>query len=343
VPYVAESLRESKLKELHFTFGHLSTDSIFDSLRNRCWWPQQLQSLKQFVERCSICQKHRINKSSSQSQIPIPPSGLPFRSIDFIQDLPETESGNKDIIVAVDHATRLLVAEASKDRTARTVALFLFQLMIKYGAPQEIITDRANCFLGDVMKEYLAIQSINHFPTTSYHARTNGMVERVNGVLGSIITKMTLGTREKWEKFVEPAAFILNARKHSTTGFSPFFLTYGLNPRLPGDVFPPCTYSKKNDNDISSATHRELTRLSQYRALTSEYVQFQIGEFVKLKNFTKKKFEFGWNGPFIIQGIGPHNTYYLKKADGTLLDHPQNGIHLATWVSIKELNQSNVK
>jgi hypothetical protein len=183
------------------------------------------------------------------------------------------------------------------------------------------------------------------------------MVERVNGTLGNILTKMTLGTREKWDEFVQSAVFILNARKHAVTGYAPFYLVYGFDPRLPGDTFPPCIYSR-NPDDISLETNRELTRLGQHRALALKNSQrnaqiyansgeghqtFKIGEFVKLKNYTKQKLQFKWKGPLIVFGIGPHNTYYLKKADGTELKNPHNGIHLAPWISLKELESSNAE
>jgi hypothetical protein len=81
-----------------------------------------------------------------------------------------------------------------------------------------------------------------------------------------MLTKMTLGTRSKWDEFVQSAVFNLNARKHDVTGFSPFYLVYGINPRLPGDIFPPCIYSR-DQSEISLQTNRDLTRLGQHRAL----------------------------------------------------------------------------
>jgi hypothetical protein len=218
--------------------------------------------------------------------------------------------------------------------------------MLTFGAPYEIITDRANCFSAEIMAEYLQLQQTNHFPSTPYHPQTNGMVERVNGVLGNILTKLTLGTREKWDEFLPSAVFIINARKHSTTGFSPFFLAYGLHPRLPGDIFPPAVYSKSS-SDVEMQTHRELTRLGQYRALAlkqsqnhaAEYAKtngskektFVVGEYVSLKNFAKMKFQFRRTGPFIVDRIGPHNTYYLMQPNGELLSNPYNGRDLEPW------------
>ena len=349
VPYIPEVSRNDKLKEIHDTLGHLSNDSVFDSLRTRCWWPLMLKDLRDFQESCQVCQLHRRSNAAATVKVAIPPTGLPFYrwGVDFIQDLPETDLGNKNIIVAVDHATRYVVAMATTDRTSKTVASFLFKLMVKFGAPHEIITDRASCFQS-VLADYLHMQKIHHFPSTPYHPNTNGMVERVNGTLGALLTKMTLGTREKWDRFVPSATFILNIRKHAVTGYSPFFLVHGFNPRLPGDVYPPNVYSNSSE-DVSLRTSGELIRLGQHRyeALKKsqenarKYVEsqdsdteartFVVGEFVKLKHFTKLKLEFTWRGPFIVDSIGPHNTYYLKKPDGTLLSSPYNGIHLAPF------------
>ena len=349
VPYIPENSRLAKLKEIHDTLGHLSNDSVFDSLRARAWWPMMLKDLKDYQDSCEVCQLQRRSGSVQQTKTPIPPIGIPFYrwGLDFIQDLPTTQNGNCQILVAVDYATRFVVTKATPDRTSKTVARFLFELMVKFGAPHEIITDRANCFQS-VLADYMDMQKINHFPTTPYHPNTNGMVERVNGVLGAILTKMTLGTREKWDDFVPAATFILNARKHSTTGYSPFFLAYGINPRLPGDVYPPCVFSRSPE-DVSLKTSSELIRLGIHRAEALKQSQkhakayaesqdpdrpvrtFQVGEYVRLKHYDKKKFEFLWRGPLIVDSIGPHNSYFLMEPNGTILTNPHNGMYLAPW------------
>ena len=50
-------------KLIHETIGHLSSDAVFDSLRTRYWWPQQLQSLKDYQQSCENCQLNRSNQS----------------------------------------------------------------------------------------------------------------------------------------------------------------------------------------------------------------------------------------------------------------------------------------
>ena len=105
--------------------------------------------------------------------------------------MPETSKGSKHILVAIDHATRYVVIEPTINRNSQTVAKFLFKLMMRFGAPHEIITDRADCF-ENAAGEYLRLQATNHLPSTPYHPNTNGLTERVNGVIGSMLTKMTM-------------------------------------------------------------------------------------------------------------------------------------------------------
>ncbi|KAH9265261.1 hypothetical protein BASA84_001749 [Batrachochytrium salamandrivorans] len=69
---------------------------------------------------------------------------LPFErwGIDFYGPMAETKSGNKYLITCIDYATRWVLAKPVKDMTESAVAAFLTSLMMTYGAPFEIISDR---------------------------------------------------------------------------------------------------------------------------------------------------------------------------------------------------------
>ncbi|KAH8548440.1 hypothetical protein BGW37DRAFT_523459 [Umbelopsis sp. PMI_123] len=51
---------------------------------------------------------------------------------------------------------------------------------MKFGCPDEIITDRCSNFLVGTLKEYLQMQEIKHLKSSAYHPRTNGETERYN-------------------------------------------------------------------------------------------------------------------------------------------------------------------
>ncbi|KAH9263244.1 hypothetical protein BASA83_013384 [Batrachochytrium salamandrivorans] len=61
----------------------------------------------------------------------------------------ETKSGNKYLITCIDYATRWVLAKPVKDMTESAVSAFLYELMMTYGAPFEIISDRGKSFLAE--------------------------------------------------------------------------------------------------------------------------------------------------------------------------------------------------
>ncbi len=215
--------------------------------------------------------------------------------------------------------------------------------------------------MSKVMQDYADCQRFHHYPSTPYHPNTNGLVERVHSVLGSIITKMVEGMPSKWPQFVAPAAFALNCRTHTVTGFSPFQLVYGFSPRLPGDIDPPFVFDLKNTDEQELYTRKELLQMGQRRAAALFKSQRQaelmkrkhdsdpkvvdetypVGAYVKVFNHARTKFKDKWNGPFIIDRLGPNNSYYLMAPNGLELKSPINQNHISPWISQLELEESN--
>ena len=60
----------------------------------------------------------------------------------------------------------------------------------RVGIPEEIVTDRGSQFTSQMMDEVRRIMSVEHLPTTPYHAMANGLVEKFNGTLKSMLKKM---------------------------------------------------------------------------------------------------------------------------------------------------------
>jgi hypothetical protein len=166
-----------------------------------------------------------------------------------------------------------------------------------------------------------------------------------------MLTKMMRGAKSKWDLFLPSAVFMLNARKHTVTGFSPHFLCYGFEPRLPQDIHPPIVFNLQNPADRIEYTQRELMKLGQARGAALYRSQQQaksmrerhgrhagvseesypVGSFVKLKNNVKRVFDFDFHGPFIVDRIGQNHSYYLKSPAGVELKNPVNQANLEPY------------
>ncbi len=60
-----------------------------------------------------------------------------------------------------------------------------------------------------------------------YHLHTDGQSECLNQEVEVYLRAFCSQWRDNWVKWLPIAEYALNARQHSATGHSPFFLTYG--------------------------------------------------------------------------------------------------------------------
>ena len=370
--YIRFGLRNATIKRFHEGLGHLATKSILSLLERRFWWPTLQKDLQDYISRCPQCQLNRpqsaaIARSKQLPIRPVPSVALPFERIgmDFIQNLPCTKAGNQHIITAIDYATRWVIAKAVPDMSANTVVKFLYEeILMNFGAPFEIITDRGSSFLSQALKQFEDTQRIRHHASTPYHPQTNGMVERMHSMLGHAITTLSDAHPHRWDEFLAQAILALRVRTHSVTKFSPFYLLYGVQPRLPGDTHPPRECMEDLDElekreARQEFTARTLDELGQARAAAyhrslaqAEKMQrrgnidpeasdhyFKEGEWVKLKHHAKTKFEFTWKGPYVVVKLGHPGTYWLMNTNGVWLDSTINQRDLAPWRATTKDNE----
>ncbi|KAH6589391.1 hypothetical protein BASA50_010044 [Batrachochytrium salamandrivorans] len=98
---------------------------------------------------------------------------------------------------------------------------------------------RMASFLAEGISEFERENSIRHLATTPYHPQTNGMVERMHAMLGHGLTTLVADKRDRWDEYLPQVLLAIRTRTHAVTGYSPFFLLFGIHPRLPTDETLP--------------------------------------------------------------------------------------------------------
>jgi len=104
------------------------------------------------------------------------------------------------------------------------------------GVPEALLSDRgANLLLhlmGDVCK-LLGVQKLN---TTAYHPECDGMVERFNWTLKTILRKRACQFGNQWDNHIPGLLWAYRNTPHDTTGEKPSFLLFGWDCRSPTEA-----------------------------------------------------------------------------------------------------------
>lgn len=135
-----------------------------------------------------------------------------------------------------DHYTKYAVAIPTNNQKARTVAKCLWDgFIVHYGFPERILSDQGADFESKLIKELCDMAKIHKVRTTPYHPRGNP-VERFNRTLLNMLGILKEQDKSHWHDFVKPLVHAYNCTKNETTGFTPYELMFGRQPRLPVDL-----------------------------------------------------------------------------------------------------------
>ncbi|CAF3460611.1 unnamed protein product [Rotaria sp. Silwood1] len=258
--------------------------------------------------------------------------------LDFIGQLPVTSNGNRWILIALDHTTKWPIVRVVPNATHEVVAKFVYQeIVLNFGCPTEIITDRGNSFTTAMLNSYFKLTGIKHILTSAYYPRSNGATERFNRLFGGMLAKY-VGDNviNQWDEYVDRALFACRIRQHHATGKTPFYMVYGVEAKLPGDELIPIIHDDEQNNVTNrvqqinqllqqrDTVHERLNsnanRMKQYydRHLKNQVDELHENDWVLIHNENRKKFHPHWIGPYKIRKICPLGTYQLENVQGQI-------------------------
>ena len=109
--------------------------------------------------------------------------------MDIIGPLPRSHSGKRYVLVICDYATRYPEAIPLHSTDASHIAEGLMGVFARVGIPSEILTDQGSNFTSQLLTEFYRMLHIHPIRTTPYHPQTDGLVERFNQTLKSMLRK----------------------------------------------------------------------------------------------------------------------------------------------------------
>jgi hypothetical protein len=116
----------------------------------------------------------------------------------------------------------------------KTIAFFMFnQIVSRFGIPSEILTNHANHFQNEMIKELSSKLGFKHGHYSPYYPKENGQVEAMNNSLKTILQKIVIQRKSHWHTMLYPALWAYQTSIKTSTYFSPFQLVHGVESIIP--------------------------------------------------------------------------------------------------------------
>ena len=179
---------------------------------------------------------------------------------------------------------------------------------------------------------------IRHVPVLPYRPQSNGLVERLNQTIGTALSKYTQKEVNRWDEFLDGILLGYRTNPQSSTKFTPAYLTFGRELRLPidaeWDTAEPNTSTTEEERVLQLLTKYDKDlelvhghiRKAQERQKQNHNAKvtphtYHIGDKVLLfRSYLQTrhnvKFEPKWDGPYYVHAILEYNTYRLRDSEG---------------------------
>ena len=340
--------------------GHVGATKTIELVKRNYYWKNMDAEIKEYVVTCLLCQQ---NKPSQQvpmgllNPIPTPEQRYETWSIDLITQLPRTKHGNDAIVVMVEKLTKKIHTKATKTTvTAPQLAkIFIEEVVRHHGVPKNIISDRDSRFTSNFWRALWQRLGTKLNMSTAYHPQSDGQTERANRTIEDMIRSYVNYRQNDWDEHLVNCEIAYNNSINATTGYSPFYLTTGQHPLLPGNLL--------NDNPSTNPTAEQvLQRLQEDLQQAKENIEkaqqkqakyanehrrpvtFKVGDLVLLSTANLRnekrapKLVAKYYGPFEIVKVISDVTYELKLPP-TMKIHPV--FHISKLKAYKQTDKFN--
>ena len=195
---------------------------------------------------------------------------LDLIATDIMGPLPQTEKGNKYIILFMDHFSRWIEAIAAKSTDSKTLAnKFIKHIICKHGTPKQLLSDCGSNYTSILLKDVMETLQVQHLKTATYHHQSNGMVEHMAKTLESMLAMYVNYHQSDWDTLLPYTAFTYNTTINDTTGQIPFKVIYGREPSFPDDIVEHMDQS----GPVQKYTENVVAKLQQVYQEVQKFTQ----------------------------------------------------------------------
>uniref|UniRef100_A0AAQ6APB8 Uncharacterized protein n=1 Tax=Amphiprion ocellaris TaxID=80972 RepID=A0AAQ6APB8_AMPOC len=287
------------------------------------WAPYLLEQIDYVIGRCIICLKHNVRRGVMvpPGHIPTPKGPMRELVVDFV-DMIRPVGGKRYMLVVVDRFSRWPEACPTKQKDAQSVAKFLCREVIsRWGLPDRISSDNGKEFVDKTVRLILQKLGIKQRLGAVYHPQSQGICEKMNGVLKNRIVKICQHTGLNWVAALPLALMVCRSSELRDLRMTPHELATGR--RMP----TPCLRTSGKGPSLElledemrayvkymAALHKRISTYVSDRQKQEEAQEkldeqkkdvVQPGDKVFVKVFRRKWFNERREGPFeVVRSTG---------------------------------------
>ena len=218
-----KKLRKEVLHQLHdtATSGHLGISKTLQRIRERYYWVGCHQDVQQWCKSCDVCATRKGPHKTIRAPMAQHNVGAPMErvAVDVLGPLPESDQGNKYLLIIADYFTKWTEAFSIHDQEAITVAEILVKEVVsRYGVPLVLHSDQGRNFESNVFAEMCRLLGIQKTRTTALHPQSDDMVERFNRTLEAQLAKFVSEHQRDWDHHLQLLMMAYRTSVHDTTG-----------------------------------------------------------------------------------------------------------------------------
>jgi transposase InsO family protein len=265
--------------------------------------------------------------------------------MDIVGPFPTAQGNFKFVVVAVEYFTKWIKERIVATITSATIKKFFWQQIIcRFGVPKELTVDNGKQFDCQDFREYCCTIGTKLRFASVYHPQSNGTVERTNGQIFSTVKKCLLDQKKgKWADELSRVIWSHNTTESRTTKFTLFSLLYRAKAMCPKELANESARILVGSSRESEEVDKDLVvidrldtveNLLRYQEETRKWrnkkvslKNIQVGDFVlkRKKNVDSVgKFQFTWEGPYIVASSVRDGAFRLKDEEGMELPHLWN-------------------
>ncbi|PIK36696.1 Retrovirus-related Pol polyprotein from transposon [Apostichopus japonicus] len=161
-------------------------------VRKKFYWSGLSRDIDQWCKICPECQQRRGAKTKQKAKL--------------------------RRYATADYFSKWVEVAAIPNQEAVTIAKTLIERFIcRFGIPEEIHSDQGRQFESKVFQKTCELLRIRKTRTTPYHPQSDGMVERFNRTLETMLSMVVAPNQKDWDTWLPYASLAYNTTVHEST------------------------------------------------------------------------------------------------------------------------------